>query len=123
LFAVLGEVVDRRPSEHAVEAVVRLGLRALEVHRKAPQRFGLERREEAQRLIARLITLAPQEPVEVRGSMRLDIPQTALQTLMTLATRENPTAARILEEISPRIPERLQPRLQAFLAFQRRAAK
>lgn len=121
LWGILLDVVRARPSEHSLEAVVRAGLRAMEVHRKAPQTFGLERREDAQRLIAELVWLAPQEPVEIRGSLRLDIPQAALQTLLTLATRENPTASRILEEISrePRFPPRLLGKLQAFLNFRR----
>lgn len=123
LWRIMLDLVDQRPSEHAVEAVVRVGLRALEVQRQAPQNLALERREEIQRLLGHLTWLAPQEPVEVRGSLSLDIPKTALATLTTLATRDNENARLILEEIAPRVPERLRPQLDGFLSFMRRRYK
>lgn len=123
LWRIMLELADQRPSEHAIEAVVRVGLRALEVQRQAPQNLALERREEIQRLIGTLTWLAPQEPVEVRGSLSLDIPKTALATLTTLATRDNENAQLILEEIAPRVHERLRPQLDAFLTFMRRRGK
>ena len=85
--------------------------------------MSLERREDVQKLIAELIRLGPPEPVEVRGSMRLDIPRTAFQTLLHLATRENPTALRVLQDLAARddLPARFKPQLEGFLAFQRRS--
>lgn len=120
LWRIMLELADRRPSEHAIEATVRVGLRALEVHRHAPGNLALERREEIQRLLGHLTWLAPQEPVAVRGSMSLDIPKTALATLTALATRDNENARTVLEEIVARVPERLRPQLESFLVFQRR---
>lgn len=122
LWTVLLDLVRARRSEHSVEAVVRVGLRAIEAQRKAPQNMALDLREDVQRLVAELIWLAPPQPVEVRGSLRLDIPRTAFQTLLHLATRENPTALRVLDEISGRddLPPRFKSQLEGFLAFHRR---
>jgi hypothetical protein len=119
LWSEMVKVVRARPSEWAVEAVVRLGLRVMEVHRKVPHHLSLERREDTQRLLAELLWLAPQEPVEVRGSMRLDIPKAALGTLMGLASRDNPAAIRLLREChrEPRLPARLREQLEGWLRF------
>lgn len=124
LWAVLLDLVRARRSEHTVEAVVRVGLRAIEAHRKAPRNMALDRREDVQRLVAELIWLGPPQPVEVRGSLRLDIPRTAFQTLLNLATRESPTALRVLAELATRddLPPRFRAPLDGFLAFQRRPA-
>lgn len=119
LWRILLEIVEKRPSPHAVEAVVMVGLRTLEVARKAAANLALDRREDVQRLLAHLLWLAPQEPVEVRGSLALDMPKTALQTLITLATHDNESALRVLCDIraDARVPARLRPQLETFLSY------
>jgi hypothetical protein len=119
LWRVLVDVVERRPTEWSIEALVRIGVRTLEVARRAPAALGLERREDVQRLLVCLIWLAPEHPLEVRGSLSIDVPKTALQTLMTLATRESESAMRVLTESVEHVPPRIRPQLEAFLQFHR----
>ncbi|NDD28523.1 MAG: hypothetical protein EB084_09700 [Proteobacteria bacterium] len=120
LWKIMTDLLAQRETEHTVEAVVRVGLRALEVHRHAPANLALERREDVLRLLGLLAWLAPQEPVEVRGSLSIDIPKTALTTLITMGSRENENALLILREIEERVPDRLRGQLETFMTLQRR---
>ncbi len=121
LWQVLTDVLDRRPSEYAVEAVVRVGLRTIEVARRASASLALERREEVQRLLARLVVVAPADPVVVRGSLSVDLAQSALHTLLRLAAQDSASAYARCAELwaDERMPSRLRPALEAFFRMQR----